>query len=32
VARLDDTKSRRLQELLAKLPDATQPVPLAGPR
>jgi DNA-binding MarR family transcriptional regulator len=32
VARLDEAKSRRLQELLAKLPDATQPVPLAGPR
>jgi DNA-binding MarR family transcriptional regulator len=32
VARLDETKSRRLRELLAKLPDSTQPVPLAGPR
>ena len=32
VARLDETKSHRLKELLAKLPDATQPVPLAGPR
>jgi DNA-binding MarR family transcriptional regulator len=32
VARLDETKSRRLRELLAKLPASTQPVPLAGPR
>jgi DNA-binding MarR family transcriptional regulator len=26
---LDETKSRRLRELLAKLPNATQPVPLS---
>jgi DNA-binding MarR family transcriptional regulator len=32
LAGLDETKSRRLQELLAKLPDSTLPVPLAGPR
>jgi DNA-binding MarR family transcriptional regulator len=32
VTELDETKSSRLRELLAKLPDPTQPVPLAGPR
>ncbi len=32
VAGLDETKALRLRELLAKLPDATLPVPLAGPR
>ena len=32
VGHLDETKSRRLRDLLGKLPDSTQPVPLAGPR